>query len=88
MFILSLRKIHGYRGQDVTLRLPQNITVFDIDWIALYCITYSENFGHVQIPPRRTLNIPADLTSLASTVRRSSSSRSRTNSNRSSTSSQ
>ncbi|RWS07336.1 Protein Skeletor:-like isoforms D/E [Dinothrombium tinctorium] len=62
----SLRKIHGYNGQDVTLRLPGNLTVFDIDWFALYCITYTENFGHVKIP--KNLNVPADLQALASTV--------------------
>lgn len=62
----SLRKIHGYRGKDITLRLPDNITIFDIDWFALYCITYRENFGHVNIP--KSLNVPPDLQALASDV--------------------
>lgn len=66
----SLRRIHGYTGQDITLRLPGNTTVFDVEWIALYCITYAENFGSVFIPERRHLNIPADVKSLVNTVGR------------------
>jgi hypothetical protein len=65
----SLKKIHGYTGQDITIRLPDNITIFDIDWFGLYCITYRQNFGHVSVPKNR-LNVPADLDSLASTVRK------------------
>jgi len=64
----SLRRIHGYTGQDITIRLPGNTTVFDIEWIALYCITYAENFGSVFVPERRHLNIPADVKSLVNTV--------------------
>lgn len=58
--------MHGYRGQDVTLKLPHNLTVFNIDWFGLYCITYRENFGHVIIP--KNLNIPADLQTLGTEV--------------------
>ncbi|KAG9509971.1 Protein Skeletor, isoforms B/C [Fragariocoptes setiger] len=62
----SLNKLHGYNGQDIVLRLPTNLTVMDIDWFALYCITYEENFGHVRIP--RQMNIPADTKTLMTSV--------------------
>ncbi|RWS24858.1 Protein Skeletor:-like isoforms D/E [Leptotrombidium deliense] len=64
----SLNKIHGYRGHDITLRLPGDLTVADIDWFSLYCITYAENFGHVKIPNNIKDKLPADLQELASTV--------------------
>lgn len=50
----------------MTLKLPHNLTVFNIDWFGLYCITYRENFGHVIIP--KDLNIPADLQTLGTEV--------------------
>lgn len=55
-------KIKGYSGKDITLRLPGNLTWFDLDWFALYCIQYRENFGEVYIP--KNLNIPIDLTGI------------------------
>jgi hypothetical protein len=63
-----LKKLRGYRGQDISLRLPDNYTIFDFDWFGLFCITYRENFGHVSIP--KNLNIPPDLKILASDVKK------------------
>ena len=62
----SLRKLRGYGGQDITLRLPDNYTIFDFDWFSLFCIRYKENFGHVVIP--KYLNVPPDLKTLSSEV--------------------
>ncbi|XP_023215764.1 protein Skeletor, isoforms B/C-like, partial [Centruroides sculpturatus] len=56
-------KIKGYQGKTVTLRLPNNLTWFDLDWFALYCISYRENFGEVSIP--KHLNIPIHLSDLS-----------------------
>ena len=39
--------MHGYQGESINLVLPEDLTVFDIDWLSLYCIQYSENFGEV-----------------------------------------
>lgn len=47
----------GYTGQDVTLTLPGSLTFNDVDWFAVYCITYEENFGDVRIP--KNLHLPA-----------------------------
>lgn len=60
----SLNKLKGYNGKDVTLRLPGDLTVFDIRWFSLYCISYKENFGHIMMP--EDLNVPADLQTLKS----------------------
>ncbi|XP_055950409.1 protein Skeletor, isoforms B/C-like [Argiope bruennichi] len=62
----SLEKLHGYQGQDIELRLPGELTVFDIEWLAMYCIAFKQNFGDVRIP--KYLNVPADLTALKAEV--------------------
>ena len=41
----------------VELLLPEGITVFDIDYIGLWCKLAAANFGYVQIPPREQLNV-------------------------------
>ncbi|KAK8778652.1 hypothetical protein V5799_020002 [Amblyomma americanum] len=46
----------GYTGQDITLTLPGSLTFNDVDWFAVYCITYQENFGDVRIP--KNLHLP------------------------------
>ncbi|XP_022250399.1 protein Skeletor, isoforms B/C-like, partial [Limulus polyphemus] len=60
----SLSKIKGYNGKNVSLRLPGTLTVFDINWLSIYCILASESFGQVDIPDRQNLNVPADLKEL------------------------
>ncbi|KAG8175030.1 hypothetical protein JTE90_003214 [Oedothorax gibbosus] len=62
----SLKKLHGYQGEDIELRLPEGVTVFDIDWLAMFCIAYQQNFGDVRFP--RSLNVPADLKTLKAEV--------------------
>lgn len=64
IFYFSLQKLRGYQGEDIELRLPDDLTVFDIDWFALYCIKFTQNFGHIML--KVDLNIPADLKMLRS----------------------
>jgi hypothetical protein len=35
------------------------LTVHDISWLSLYCISFRENFGHVMIP--KDLDVPPAL---------------------------
>lgn len=63
-FQYRLEKLRGYTGKDVLLRLPGDLTVFDIDWMGLYCIQFEQNFGHVMIPERP--NVPPNLEDLMS----------------------
>lgn len=51
--------MRGYQGEDIEIQLPGDLTVHDIDWISIWCITFKENFGHVMIP--KDLDVPPAL---------------------------
>ena len=48
-----------YLGEDIELQLPNDLTVHNIDWLAMYCIKYDHNFGHVMIP--KDLDVPPSV---------------------------
>ncbi|XP_033098904.1 protein Skeletor, isoforms B/C-like [Anneissia japonica] len=49
------------KGEDITVRFDGDQTVFEYDYIGLWCEQARQNFGHVSIPNRRDLNIPPSL---------------------------
>lgn len=51
--------LRGYQGEDIEIQLPGNLTVYDIDWLAVWCVEYRHNFGHVFIP--KDLDVPPAL---------------------------
>ncbi|XP_066600483.1 protein Skeletor, isoforms B/C isoform X2 [Prorops nasuta] len=55
----SLEPLKGYQGEDIEIVLPGNLTVYDIDWLAVWCVMYRHNFGHVLIP--KDLDVPPAL---------------------------
>lgn len=55
----SLDPLRGYQGEDIEIQLPGSITVYDIDWLAVWCVQYRHNFGHVIIP--KDLDVPPAL---------------------------
>ncbi|XP_077261427.1 protein Skeletor, isoforms B/C isoform X2 [Temnothorax americanus] len=55
----SLAPLRGYQGEDIEIVLPGNLTVYDIGWLAVWCVEYRHNFGHVLIP--RDLDVPPAL---------------------------
>lgn len=55
----SLEPLRGYQGEDIEIQLPGNLTVYDIDWLAVWCVEYRHNFGHVYIPDN--LDVPPAL---------------------------
>ncbi|XP_063869693.1 protein Skeletor, isoforms B/C-like isoform X2 [Scylla paramamosain] len=57
----SLDVLRAYEGEDIELQLPENLTVYDIDYLAVWCVAYKHNFGHVQIPPADDLWVPPAL---------------------------
>ncbi|KAF2359542.1 DM13 domain [Trinorchestia longiramus] len=57
----SLSPLESYEGVDIELVLPDNLTVYDIDYLALWCVKYTENFGDVKIPPASELFLPPAL---------------------------
>ncbi|XP_029042533.1 protein Skeletor, isoforms B/C isoform X1 [Osmia bicornis bicornis] len=57
--IKSLAPLRSYQGEDIEIVLPTNLTVYDIDWLAVWCVDYKQNFGHVLIP--KDLYVPPAL---------------------------
>ncbi|XP_044743413.1 protein Skeletor, isoforms B/C [Chrysoperla carnea] len=55
----SLEPLRGYQGEDIEIQLPGNLTVYDIDWLAMWCVKYRHNFGHIIIP--KDLDVPPAL---------------------------
>jgi len=41
----------AYNGADVTISLPDGLTLRDIKWFAVWCRAYEVNFGDLYIPP-------------------------------------
>lgn len=52
----SFEKLGEYNDDTITLTLPGDLTIHDIDWISIYCITYAHDFGNVLIPDN--LDVP------------------------------
>jgi hypothetical protein len=55
----SLDPLRGYQGEDIEIQLPGSLTVYDIEWLAVWCVQYRHNFGHVLIP--KDLDVPPAL---------------------------
>ncbi|XP_044018684.1 protein Skeletor, isoforms B/C isoform X2 [Aphidius gifuensis] len=55
----SSSKLRGYQGEDIEIVLPGSMTIFDIDWLSVWCVQYKHNFGHVMIP--KDLDVPPAL---------------------------
>ncbi|RWS18924.1 protein Skeletor: isoforms B/C-like protein, partial [Leptotrombidium deliense] len=64
----SILKMNAYRGKYITLQLPGSLTIADIDWFSLYCITYKQNFGHVIIRNDIKYKVPPNLQDLVGGV--------------------
>ena len=39
--------------------LPGDLTVFDVEWLSVWCVAFFVDFGHVSIP--KNLNVPPSL---------------------------
>ncbi|KAG6456793.1 hypothetical protein O3G_MSEX009951 [Manduca sexta] len=48
--------LRRYRGESITLALPDGLSLKDLRWFAIYCDEYAVNFGDVRIP--RDLEYP------------------------------
>ncbi|XP_064465589.1 protein Skeletor, isoforms B/C-like isoform X2 [Ornithodoros turicata] len=55
-------KLKGYNNVDLTLKFPDGVTAFDVDWFAIYCIRFAEVFASVRIPSNP--NVPPDIVQL------------------------
>ncbi|KAK7602289.1 hypothetical protein V9T40_009730 [Parthenolecanium corni] len=55
----SLDPLRAYEGEDIEIQLPGSLQVYDIDWLAVWCVKFSHNFGHVMVP--NDLDVPPSL---------------------------
>ncbi|XP_048486593.1 protein Skeletor, isoforms B/C isoform X3 [Plutella xylostella] len=55
----SLHPLRGYQGEDIEIQLPERLTVYAVDWLAVWCVEYRHNFGHVMLP--KDLDVPPAL---------------------------
>lgn len=51
--------LRKYEGETVTLELPGDMTIFNIDWLAIFDLDTNTNYGSVLIPDG--LNVPPSL---------------------------
>ena len=61
IFPHSLAVLGHYDGVDIELVLPDNLTLYDIDYLSIWCVQYRHNFGHVMIPHAKDLYLPPAL---------------------------
>ena len=52
-----MQLLRAYTSETVVITLPGNLTVFDIDYLSVWCKNASVNFGHVIIN-KTSLNVP------------------------------
>lgn len=51
--------MRAYKGEEIILELPGEITVFEIDWLSIYDVETRENYGSINVPDG--LNVPPSL---------------------------
>ncbi|XP_033097580.1 fibropellin-1-like [Anneissia japonica] len=50
--------LRAYTGETITIVFDGNLTVFDIDYISIWCESARQDFGSVTVPDSSLLNIP------------------------------
>ncbi|XP_065349564.1 protein Skeletor, isoforms B/C-like [Cloeon dipterum] len=55
----DLNVLRKYNGETIVIQLPKPLTVYNIEWLVMWCIKYKHNFGYVRIP--KDLNVPPAL---------------------------
>ncbi|XP_054258338.1 protein Skeletor, isoforms B/C [Macrosteles quadrilineatus] len=54
-----MESLRLYAGETITLELPGELTIFDIDWLSVYNVETKENYGSVIVPDNP--NVPPSL---------------------------
>ncbi|KAF2366389.1 DM13 domain [Trinorchestia longiramus] len=55
----ATQPLKRYDAKTIVITLPDHLTVFDIDYLSVWCKDFFADFGHVRIPS--TLNVPPSL---------------------------
>lgn len=50
-FLFRDQPLSGYDERTIVLTLPDDLTVFDIDYLSIWSETLMVSFGHIMIPP-------------------------------------
>ena len=56
----SKAPLRAYNRKTVVITLPSDLTVFDIDYLSVWCEDFFADFGHVRID-KSSLNVPPSL---------------------------
>lgn len=64
LYTYSTDSLGAYNDRTITLKLPEEITVHDIDFFAVWCIQFLQNFGEVRLPEMITLGGPVIIPTL------------------------
>lgn len=59
LFYFSLDPIREYKEETITIELPGEKTIFEIDWLSIFDLETNENFGSILIADG--LNVPPSL---------------------------
>ena len=59
----SLEPLRLYSKETITLELPGELTIFDIDWLSVYNLETKENYGSVIVPDNP--NVPPSLVKIS-----------------------
>jgi len=51
--------LRKYHKKTLVIVLPGDLTVFDLDWLSVWCIAFFVDFGHIRVP--ENLNVPPSL---------------------------
>nr|XP_027202937.1 protein Skeletor, isoforms B/C-like [Dermatophagoides pteronyssinus] len=46
----SVRPLPAYHGETIMLMLPDTKTIYDFDWLGIWCEEFQADFGHIHIP--------------------------------------
>ncbi|KAF5292864.1 hypothetical protein FQR65_LT11116 [Abscondita terminalis] len=69
----SKEALNSYNGQNVTIKLPSNVSISQINYLAVWCVTYKHNFGHTyfhkKVPGQSLGKSVGSLKQLAHNVR-------------------
>lgn len=55
----SLDPLRRYKGETITLEIPGDLTIFNIDWFSIFDQDTKQNLGSIIIPDG--LNVPPSL---------------------------
>ena len=58
LFFHRDRELPAYKGATITITLPDNLTVFDVDFIGIWCDILSQDFGYIEITDEDRANVP------------------------------